>query len=63
MRHNRRSGEAALKYLIYGGVASGTMIYGMSWIFGLTGTIDYAGINAGLATGHDGRWRCSWPSC
>ncbi len=27
MRHNRRSGEAALKYLIYGGVASGTMIY------------------------------------
>ncbi len=23
LRHNRRSGEAALKYLIYGGVASG----------------------------------------
>jgi NADH-quinone oxidoreductase subunit N len=37
LRHNRRSGEAALKYLIYGGVASGAMIYGMSWIFGLTG--------------------------
>ena len=35
LRHSRRSGEAALKYLIYGGVASGTMIYGMSWIFGL----------------------------
>ncbi|HEX2928234.1 MAG TPA: proton-conducting transporter membrane subunit, partial [Candidatus Binatia bacterium] len=33
--HNRRSSEAALKYLIYGGVASGTMIYGMSWIFGM----------------------------
>src|SRR5262249_47295204 len=41
---DRRSGEAALKYLIYGGVASGAMIYGMSWIFGLTGTMDYAGI-------------------
>jgi NADH-quinone oxidoreductase subunit N len=26
LRHDRRSGEAALKYLIYGGVASGTMI-------------------------------------
>src|SRR5581483_871740 len=37
LRHNRRSGEAALKYLIYGGVASGAMIYGMSWVFGLTG--------------------------
>jgi NADH-quinone oxidoreductase subunit N len=51
LRHNRRSGEASLKYLIYGGVASGAMIYGMSWIFGLTGSMDYAGINAGLAAG------------
>lgn len=51
IRHDRRSGEAALKYLIYGGVASGAMIYGMSWIFGLTGTMDYAGINAALAAG------------
>lgn len=43
--HNRRSSEAALKYLIYGGVASGTMIYGMSWIYGLTGSLDYARIH------------------
>ncbi len=43
--HNRRSSEAALKYLIYGGVASGSMIYGMSWIFGLAGSLDYAQIN------------------
>src|SRR6185503_6226807 len=42
LRHNRRSGEAALKYLVYGGVASGAMIYGMSWLFGLTGSMDYA---------------------
>src|SRR5215468_2902895 len=48
LRHNRRSGEAAMKYLIYGGVASGAMIYGMSWLFGLTGSMDYAGIAAGL---------------
>ncbi|HXV83600.1 MAG TPA: NADH-quinone oxidoreductase subunit N [Candidatus Binatia bacterium] len=47
--HNRRSSEAALKYLIYGGVASGTMIYGMSWIFGMTGSLDYAAIQAALA--------------
>ena len=51
LRHNRRSGEASLKYLIYGGVASGAMIYGMSWIFGLTGSMDYAAINAALASG------------
>jgi NADH-quinone oxidoreductase subunit N len=45
---NRRSSEAALKYLIYGGVASGTMIYGMSWVFGMTGSLDYAAIQAAL---------------
>src|SRR5271165_6162833 len=49
MRHNRRSQEAALKYLIYGGVASGTMIYGMSWIFGLAGSLDFSAINAALS--------------
>ncbi len=41
LRGNRRSSEAALKYLIYGGVASGAMVYGMSLLFGLTGTLDY----------------------
>src|SRR5262244_2220165 len=41
--HNRRSSEAALKYLIYGGVASGTMIYGMSC------SLDYAAIQSALA--------------
>ena len=64
LRHNRRSGEAALKYLIYGGVASGAMIYGMSWIFGLTGSMDYAAINAALAQRRRRtRWRCSSRSC
>jgi len=53
LRHNRRSLEAALKYLIYGGVASGTMIYGMSWIFGITGSLDFSVINKALSTpGH-----------
>src|SRR3990172_7042119 len=49
--HNRRSSEAALKYLIYGGVASGTMIYGMSWVFGMTGSLDYARISEALLQG------------
>jgi NADH-quinone oxidoreductase subunit N len=51
LRRNRRSGEAALKYLIYGGVASGTMIYGMSWLYGVAGSLDYAYINAALVQG------------
>jgi NADH-quinone oxidoreductase subunit N len=51
LRHDRRSGEASLKYLIYGGVASGAMIYGLSWIFGLTGSMDYTAIHAALSAG------------
>jgi len=52
LKHNRRSQEAALKYLIYGGVASGTMIYGMSWIYGLAQSLDFNVINRALfATG------------
>ena len=31
-----KSSEAALKYVVFGGVASGIMLYGMSWIFGIT---------------------------
>lgn len=30
--------EAAVKYLLFGVTASGIMLFGMSWIFGLTGT-------------------------
>lgn len=52
---NRRSSEAALKYLIYGGVASGAMIYGMSWIFGMTGSLDYGQIHAALFQGTPNR--------
>lgn len=54
--HSRRSGEASLKYLIYGGVASGAMIYGMSWIYGLAGSLDFHGIQQALAAaeGSDG---------
>jgi NADH-quinone oxidoreductase subunit N len=48
LKHNRRSQEAALKYLIYGGVASAAMIYGMSWIYGLAGSLDFSVINRAL---------------
>ncbi len=48
IRASRRGSEAALKYLIYGGVASGAMVYGMSLIFGLAGSLDYATIGERL---------------
>ncbi|HZE99171.1 MAG TPA: NADH-quinone oxidoreductase subunit N, partial [Planctomycetota bacterium] len=39
LRKNRKSAEASLKYIIYGAAASGFMIYGMSFLYGLTGTL------------------------
>src|SRR5439155_6880115 len=37
-RRDRKSSEAALKYVVYGGVASGVMLYGMSLLYGLAGS-------------------------
>ena len=40
MKDNRLASEGGLKYVIYGSVASGMMIYGLSLIYGLTGSLD-----------------------
>ncbi len=36
-----RSGEASMKYVIYGGVASGAMLFGISLMYGLIGTTNF----------------------
>ena len=38
VRGSLRSSEASLKYLLYGAMSSGIMIYGMSLIYGMSGT-------------------------
>jgi NADH-quinone oxidoreductase subunit N len=43
------SSEASLKYIIYGAVSSGVMLYGVSILFGLSGAMNYAEINRALA--------------
>ncbi len=35
---DRKAAEGSLKYVIYGGVASGVMLFGMSYLYGLAGT-------------------------
>jgi len=42
------SAEAAMKYFVLGAIASGALLYGMSLIYGLTGTLDLAAIAATL---------------
>jgi proton-translocating NADH-quinone oxidoreductase chain N len=46
LRDDRKSGEAALKYFLYGATASAVMLYGMSLLYGATGTTDLNGIAA-----------------
>ena len=40
-----RSSEAALKYILYGAVSSGIMLFGISLLFGLTGSTNLYAIN------------------
>ena len=48
LRQDDRSTEAALKYLLYGALASGTMLYGFSLLYGATGSVDLATIAQNL---------------
>ena len=48
LTHNPRSSEAAFKYITYGAVASGTMLFGLSLLFGMTGTGDLGQISIRL---------------
>lgn len=45
------SSEASLKYVIYGAVSSGMMLYGISILYGLTGAVDIYGVNRALVAG------------
>jgi NADH-quinone oxidoreductase subunit N len=48
-KKQRRSNEAALKYVIYGGVSSGLMLFGISLLYGICGTADIFAISRFLS--------------
>ena len=50
-KRDLRSNEASLKYYLLGVLATGVMLYGMSLIFGATGTTLLTGINQKLQRG------------
>ncbi|MCU7938218.1 MAG: NADH-quinone oxidoreductase subunit NuoN [gamma proteobacterium symbiont of Bathyaustriella thionipta] len=41
--------EAAMKYFILGAIASGMLLYGMSMVYGVTGSLDLATINKAVS--------------
>ncbi|RWK44258.1 NADH-quinone oxidoreductase subunit N [Mesorhizobium sp.] len=48
LRKERRSNEAALKYVVLGGVSTGIFLYGVSLIYGITGTTQLDGMAAAV---------------
>jgi NADH-quinone oxidoreductase subunit N len=49
LREDRRSSEAGLKYFIYGSVSSALMLYGMSLLYGASGSLDLTEIGAAFS--------------
>ncbi|MDF7816287.1 NADH-quinone oxidoreductase subunit N [Runella sp. MFBS21] len=37
----KKSSEGALKYLLFGAISSALMLYGLSFLYGMTGTLDF----------------------
>ncbi len=48
-RDSARATEAAMKYFVLGALASGMLLYGMSMVYGGTGSLDIARVAASLA--------------
>jgi len=49
MRRDLRSAEAGLKYFVLGALASGILLYGISLLYGFTGTTQFSGLHAAVA--------------
>ena len=50
LKLNTRSNEAGLKYVIYGAFSSGVMLFGLSLVFGLTGSTNYFVIQEAISS-------------
>src|SRR6202034_2444587 len=51
-RENGIAAEAAMKYFVLGAIASGMLLYGMSILYGITGTLGLDELAARLGTAH-----------
>ena len=50
-RDSARATEAAMKYFILGALASGLLLYGMSMVYGATGSLDIARVAGAIQSG------------
>ena len=50
-RDNPRASEAAMKYFVLGALASGMLLYGISMIYGATGSLNISAVSSALLNG------------
>jgi len=50
-RDELRSTEAAMKYFVLGSLASGFLLYGLSLVYGATGSLDLANVQEAISSG------------
>ena len=48
-RSSSQAAEAAMKYFVLGAIASGALLYGISWVYGTTGSLQFDQIAAAIA--------------
>ena len=54
-RTSKQASEAAMKYFVLGALASGMLLYGMSMIYGATGSLDVVRVGEGVLSGDGNR--------
>lgn len=55
-RDSAHAAEAALKYFVLGALASGLLLYGISMVYGATGSLDFATVLANAYNGDANPW-------
>lgn len=55
-RDSAASAEAALKYFVLGALASGLLLYGISMVYGATGSLEFASVLAQAFNGNANGW-------
>src|SRR5258708_4028447 len=53
-KRERRSNEAGMKYFLLGGFSSGILLYGMSWLYGVTGSTNLGDIGRSVGASAPG---------
>jgi NADH-quinone oxidoreductase subunit N len=52
-RNSKSGAESAMKYFVLGAIASGCLLYGISWVYGVTGSLQFQDIAAAIEANPD----------